>query len=180
MTNATAAADKEFTPRGLAAADALESTIQEGIYDLPSVINSMAPDELEAVGLPRDFLTLTPKERAAAVRSRKGEDVTPEELGRTVPSAAPAASPSALESKIERAESAPANTLAESGTSEATENFTPGADAGVAGFEPSADEKPSAEQLDDQGFTPDGEQKAGAEIVDDGDEQTDEDDDSVG
>lgn len=60
--------------------------VTEGVFALPAAVRVLSPDELEAAGLPRDFLTLSPVQKAAAVRAARGE---PEELGRPEPVTSP-------------------------------------------------------------------------------------------
>lgn len=64
--------------------DSIEIT--EAVTTLPAAVRTLSPDELEEAGLPREFFTLSPAQKAAAVRaSREQRAVSPSDLGRIVP-----------------------------------------------------------------------------------------------
>jgi hypothetical protein len=64
--------------------DSIEIT--EAVTALPAAVRTLSPDELEEAGLPREFFTLSPAQKAAALRaSREQRAVSPSDLGRIVP-----------------------------------------------------------------------------------------------
>lgn len=105
MSDTTSAPERAKQEQYDAILDELENASVGGIDDtaIPASVRLLAPDEFEAAGLPREFLTLTPQQRFAAVRAARGEEVSPREIGRVLPDLAPAPAVTSFEAKIERA-----------------------------------------------------------------------------